>query len=229
MIFNSTLISGTIQTRYKRFFADIILNNGEKVVAHVANTGSMKTCWEPGWKALMTQNDDPKRKLKYTLEMTGNDKTWIGINTQNPNRLAEEWLQQGLIPELKKYKNIKREVTVGESKFDFCLDEQYYLEIKNVTLNLGNGVAGFPDAVTERGQKHLRHLTDLKKMGKGAGMLYIVQREDVEIFTPAANIDPEYNKLLIKANDMGVDIFVVQCRLSPKEITFKQRLPYRLV
>jgi len=229
MIFKTKLIPGKIQNRYKRFFADVILENGEKVVAHVANTGSMKTCWEPGWSALLTPNDDPKRKLKYTLEMTGNDKTWVGINTQNPNRLAQEWLEQGLIPELKQYKNIKREVTVGDSKFDFCLDGKYYLEIKNVTLGLGNGIAAFPDAVTERGQKHLRHLMDLKKTGMGAGMLYIVQREDVEVFTPATHIDPEYSKLLVKANDSGVDIFVVQCKLSPTEIIFKQRLPYKLV
>jgi len=109
------------------------------------------------------------------------------------------------------------------------LDGKYYLEIKNVTLGLGNGIAAFPDAVTERGQKHLRHLMDLKKTGMGAGMLYIVQREDVEVFTPATHIDPEYSKLLVKANDSGVDIFVVQCKLSPTEIIFKQRLPYKLV
>jgi sugar fermentation stimulation protein A len=230
MKFSQPLQEGKILKRYKRFFADIQLNN-EIVVAHVPNTGSMKTCWEPGWKALVSFHDDPKRKLKYTLEMTSNGKSWIGVNTSWPNKLAQEAISSGHIKELLGYSTITPEKTIGESRIDLYLTgegkKDCYVEIKNVTL-AQNQIALFPDAVSERGQKHLRELTHLSKSGHRACMLFIVQREDVTSFKPADAIDPEYGKLLREAAKAGVEILVYQCHLDVKGISLSKSLPYDL-
>jgi sugar fermentation stimulation protein A len=232
MQFTQPLTEGKILSRYKRFFADIELENGEVVTAHTPNTGSMKTCWEPGWKALISHHDDPKRKLKYTLEMTHNGQSWIGVHTGRPNYIVYEAIDQGLIPELLGYEKIRKEVTIGNSRIDLCLDradEKCYVEVKNVTLkgeDHWQGCALFPDGVSDRGLKHLHELIDIKKSGQRAVMFFLVQREDVNEFQPAYEIDPAYADALIQAQDSGVEILIYQCQLNDKEIKVIKKLAW---
>ncbi|MEC8624117.1 MAG: DNA/RNA nuclease SfsA [Bdellovibrionota bacterium] len=240
MKFLTPLKEGTILKRYKRFLADIQLPSGEVITAHTANTGSMKTCWEPGWKAIISFHDNPKRKLKYSLEMTHNGKTWIGINTSLPNKLAKEAIENGLIKELKGYPFIKPEVKTGDSRIDLLLSkekeadtkkDQFFVEIKNVTLKGDDHqkkAALFPDAVSTRGQKHIQELIRLHKEGYNAALLFIVQREDVDYFAPAKEIDPVYSELLKKANKEGVLILAYQCSMSKKEIIVNRSIPVKL-
>lgn len=239
MQFEKPVYQGTIQKRYKRFLADITLDNGEEITAHTANTGSMKTCWEPGWKVLVTYHDDPKRKLKYSLEMTHNGKSWIGVNTSLPNKLSAQAIRDGKIKELDGYDFLKPEFKVGQSRIDILLynaekerpsaaTEKCFVEIKNVTLKGETGLAEFPDSVSERGQKHLRELTQLVKEGHRACMLYIVQREDVDTFAPAESIDPTYAKLLREAADTGVEVLAYQCSLNEKGVEISKKLKIKL-
>ena len=227
MKFESELTPGTIHKRYKRFLADIELENGEIITAHVANTGPMTTCWEPGQKVLMTFHDNPKRKLKYSLEMTNNGKTWINVNTSRTNHLAKEAIEKGFIPELA-HTSLKAEVKYGESRFDFYLETEngpHWVEVKNVTLKGDDSFALFPDAVTTRGQKHLREMIELAKSGVQATMLYIVGREDVEIFAPAEHCDPEYAALYQEAREAGVQILAYQLKLDPNEVIVSNPIP----
>tara|TARA_R110002072_G_scaffold534_8_gene4262 strand:- start:14692 stop:15390 length:699 start_codon:yes stop_codon:yes gene_type:complete len=232
MKFESTLIKGKILKRYKRFLADIELENGEVIVAHTANTGSMTTCWEPGWNVLCSYHDNPKRKLKYSLEMTHNGNTWIGVNTSLPNKLAIEAIKNGVIKELDGYETIKPEAKIGKSRIDILLKdgptEKCYVEVKNVTLLGENKAALFPDSVSTRGQKHLLELTTLVNEGIRACMLYVIQREDVDHFSPADAIDPEYGKLLREAKEAGVEILAYQCEMSPSKISLLKPIKVKL-
>ena len=233
MKFERPTVTGTIQNRYKRFFADLHLDDGRRVKAHVPNTGSMKTCFTPGQRVLATYHDGPKRKLPYTLEMIHNGKNWIGINTSRPNKMAKEAIADGIIRELVGYDTIKTECVVGASRIDILLENgapknsKCYVEIKNVTLREKNK-ATFPDAVTARGQKHLRELMNLLKQGHRAVMLFVVQRRDVQSFSPADTIDPCYGKLLREASDLGVELLAYRCSLSTKGIWIKDPLPIQL-
>lgn len=229
MNFNSPLISGTILKRYKRFFVDVTLEDGSIVTAHCPNTGSMKTCLETSWPCLLSHHNNPKRKLKYGLEMTSNGSTWIGVNTQLPNILVRDAIKNGEILELKGYSNIQSEFKLGKSRIDLYLSndkEDCFVEIKNVTLLGPNKEALFPDAVTERGKKHLEELIALKKAGKRACMFFLVQREDVSSFRPAHEIDPEYSQKLKEAYDLGVEVLVYQASLSEKDIKISKALPF---
>ena len=240
MKFLAPLTEGKILKRYKRFLADIQLSSGEVITAHTANTGSMKTCWEPGWKVLISFHDNPKRKLKYSLEMTHNGQTWIGINTSLPNKLAKEAIENGLIKELKGYPFIKPEVKTGNSRIDLLLSkeketrskkDQFFVEVKNVTLKGDDhqkNAALFPDAVSVRGQKHIRELIRLHKEGYKTALLFIVQREDVDYFTPAKDIDPLYSSLLKEASTSGVLILAYQCMMSKEGIVVNKSLPVKL-
>jgi sugar fermentation stimulation protein A len=232
MKFSNPIVHGKIIKRYKRFLADVEMENGEIITAHTANTGSMKTCWQPGWKVLMSYHDNPKRKLKYSLEMTHNGDTWIGVNTSLPNKLAIEAIENGTIQELKHYNKITPEKTIGESRLDLYLQnetEECYVEIKNVTLKGDKtGLVLFPDSVTTRGQKHLRELTQLANKNIPATMLFVVQREDVSTFSPASEIDPEYSRLLKEAEAAGVQILVYGCQLNEEEIKITKKLSYKL-
>lgn len=229
MKYSLPTFKGKILKRYKRFLADIELaedtpinKKGDIIVAHTANTGSMKTCWGENWDVLISYHDNPKRKLKYSLELTHNSETWIGVNTSLPNKLAIEAIENGVIKELQGYQTIKPEEKVGQSRIDIYLyngdksspSDQCYVEVKNVTLLGENKRALFPDSVSERGQKHLLELTELKNQGIRACMLYIIQREDVDSFSPAKDIDPKYSDLLKKAHELGVEVLVYQCKLS---------------
>lgn len=232
MKFKEKLIKGTILKRYKRFLTDIELENGEIIVAHSANTGSMKTCWEPGWPVLLSYHDNPKRKLKYSLEMTHNKKSWICVNTSLPNHLAKEAIENGTIKELQGYQNLRMEVKTGKSRIDIKLDngsdDECFVEVKNVTLiSDDQQTALFPDAVSTRGQKHLKELIELRLNGIRSCMLFVINREDVTQFSPAKAIDPEYAQLLKEAKKVGVEILAYQAELGPKEIKLKK--PLRIV
>jgi sugar fermentation stimulation protein A len=228
MKFKNPLVSGTFVKRYKRFFADVVVD-GNIVVAHTANTGTMKTCLGENWPTLLSFHDSPTRKLKYSFEMISNGKTWIGINTSLTNGLAIEAIQNGVIPELKGYRDLKPEAKIGQSRIDILLsngeNEQCYVEVKNVTLSDEKGHCLFPDAVTERGQKHLRELQELKSKGIRTVMLFIVQREDCHTFKMENEIDPVYCKLLKEVMNDGVEVLVYQCKLSPEEIVVHKKLP----
>lgn len=231
MQFKSELIEATIQKRYKRFLSDIELENGEIICAHVPNTGSMKTCWEPGWKAYLTHTDDPKRKLKYTLELTHNGESFIALNTGATNKIVKEALENRTIPELADYTELKPEQKILDSRIDFLLlkgDDKTYVEVKNVTLKGEDHLALFPDAVTTRGQKHLKDLVKIKELGHRAVMLYLVNRQDVDHFSPAADIDPTYAKLLKEAYNAGVEILPYQTKITTKGIIVDKRLPFSL-
>jgi len=226
MINSNSFIKGTLIKRYKRFLADIELENGEVITAHCPNSGSMKSCWEPGWKVLLTQSDNPKRKLKYTWEFVHNGATWICTNTQRANEVANHLLLEHKIPEISGYSEVKREVKYGDgSRIDFLLSatqmagqetgnraglesQLIYVEVKSVTYLGDDGALQFPDAVTTRGQKHLRELMKVVEQGHRGVMLYMLMRGDGEGFHAASDIDPAYAQLLEQAKQSGVEVVI---------------------
>lgn len=224
------LQEGILLNRYKRFLADVVLDD-KTHVAHVPNTGSMTSCWEPNWKCALSVSNNPKRKLAHTLELTHNGESWIGVNTGNANKLVQEWLQNKLLPPFAQYSTITPEKKIFDSRIDFYLEEEdlpaCYIEVKSVTLKR-DGMAQFPDAVSTRGQKHLKDLIEIKKSGLRAAMVYVVQREDVEVMGPAHAIDPQYGKFLKEAVLAGVEIFVYQCKIDLNEIKFGRPLAFNL-
>ena len=230
MKFAEKLVHGKLIKRYKRFLADVILDDGTIVTAHCTNSGTMKSCLEEGAEVYLTPVNDPKRKTKFTWEMIKIGKDWVGINTGNPNVLAFEALQNNLIPGLEGYTTVHREVKFGDSRFDIYAEndnEKCFVEVKNVTLKEGS-LALFPDAVTTRGQKHLKTLIEVKGGGMRAVMLYVVQRTDVEIFGPATGIDPDYAEALKRAVDAGVEVIAMQAKVTPTQITFVKKLPVEI-
>ena len=230
MKFKEELIAGKLIKRYKRFLADVELADGTIVTAHCTNSGSMKSCLEDNARVYLTPVNDPKRKTKFTWEMIEIDNQWVGINTGNPNIIAYESIKNGLIPELSGYNLVKREVKFGNSRFDVMAEnsqEVCFVEVKNVTYKKDK-YALFPDAVTSRGLKHLNTLIEVKKSGRRAVMLYIIQRQDVEIFGPAEEIDPEYAKGLRNAINNGVEVLAYQVLVSPEEIILDKKLPIEI-
>ncbi len=230
MVFKEELVHGVLIKRYKRFLADIKLDNGETVVAHCTNSGSMKSCLESGAEVYLTPVTDPKRKTRFTWEMIKINDSWVGINTGNPNKLAYEAISNNQIPGLKGYTLVKPEVKFGDSRFDIYAEnelEKCFIEVKNVTYKKGK-YALFPDAVTTRGQKHLKTLIEVKKRGMRAVMLYVIQRMDVEVFAPAGEIDSDYKKYLKEAYQKGVEIIAVQASVSPRKIELDKILSVEL-
>ncbi|MDD4974943.1 MAG: DNA/RNA nuclease SfsA [Bacteriovorax sp.] len=227
MKFKTPLISGFFIKRYKRFFADIQVGE-DIVIAHTANTGSMKNCLGENWPALLSFHNSPTRKLAYSFEMIFNGKSWIGINTSLTNGLAIEAIKNGTIKELQGYSDLKPEVKIGQSRIDILLSngalDPCYVEVKNVTLINDEDHCLFPDSVTERGQKHLRELIDLKEKGIRTVMLFIVQREDCSFFKIENLLDPIYCRLLKQAIGQGVEVLVYQCKLTPLEILVHKKL-----
>ncbi len=210
--------------------ADIKLEDGTVVTAHCTNSGSMKTCIEDDAPVYLTPVNDPKRKTKFTWEMIYINNGWIGVNTSMPNLLAFEAVRDGAIKNLKGYTSVIREVKFEDSRFDLFAEndnEKCFIEVKNVTMKDGD-YAAFPDAVTTRGRKHLNTLIEVKKQGIRAVMLYIIQRMDIEIFTPAKDIDPEYAETLMKAYKAGVEIIPVQAEVTPENIELIRELPFEL-
>ncbi len=230
MKFEQKLVHGTLIKRYKRFLADVKLDDGTEVVAHCTNSGSMKSCLEEGAEVYLTPVNDPKRKTQFTWEMIKINDGWIGINTGNPNKLAFEAISEGKISELSGYTHVKREVKFGDSRFDVYAEnekEKCFVEVKNVSMKEGK-YALFPDAVTVRGQKHLKTLMEVKAKGIRAVMLYIIQRCDVERFAPAREIDPVYAKALSKAYKAGVEIIPMQAKVTNESIELVAKLPFDL-
>ena len=230
MKFDTPLIQGKLIKRYKRFLADIELNDGSIVVAHCTNSGSMKTCIEEGAPVYLSPAKDPKRKTKFTWEMIFINNHWIGINTSIPNIIVYEALKNKTIPELSTYTRVKREVKFDDSRFDVYAEndnEKCFIEVKNVTMKDSNK-AIFPDAVTSRGQKHLKTLIEVKKSGIRAVMFYVIQRQDIEIFAPAKQIDPDYAKILNEAHENGVEIIPYMAKVSPEGIELSKKLPFEL-
>jgi sugar fermentation stimulation protein A len=203
------MISGRLVRRYKRFLADVELEDGSLVTAHTANTGTMLQCAVPGAEVLLSQSNNPKRKLPYSWELVRVNEHWVDINTHRANRVVEEALREDKIPELAGY-DVTPEFSYANSRIDFMLqkgDEKVLLEVKNVTLCCEPTVACFPDAVTTRGQKHLRDLMAAVSDGWRAGVFFLVQRGEAETFTAADKIDAEYGRLLREAVNCGVEVF----------------------
>jgi len=225
------LYPGILLRRYKRFLADVRLDNGETVTAHCPNSGSMKGCAIPGGRVLLSLSGNPKRKFPFTWELAQTDGIWIGINTSRTNRLVQEAICQERIPELTGYTDIRPEVSYGTgSRIDLLLSGpsgDCHVEAKNVTLAEGKK-ALFPDAVTTRGQKHLHELMAVVRSGGRGVIFFVVQREDTRDFSPADAIDPEYGRLLRIAVKGGVEALVYQAAVSPLEIVLTKRLPITL-
>jgi sugar fermentation stimulation protein A len=223
------LYPGRLIRRYQRFLADVLLDTGEVVTAHCPNSGSMKGCNAPGSPVLLSRSDNPHRKLLYTWELVEAEGFWVGINTGLPNRLAREGIEKGVVRELRDYGTIRPEVRYGEerSRIDLLLEGPAglcYVEVKNVTLVEG-GMALFPDAVTTRGQKHLRELMEMVRQGHRAVIFFVVQREDGHGVAPADAIDPEYGRLLRLAVANGVEALAYRALVTPEEIRLTHPLP----
>lgn len=230
MEFNTSLIPGRLIKRYKRFLADVRLEDGSITTAHCTNSGSMKTCIEENALVYLTPVNDPKRKTQFTWEMIFMNGHWIGINTSVPNILAYEAVRDGKIEKLKGYTCVEREVRFQDSRFDVYAEnesERCFIEVKNVTMKVDE-FALFPDAVTTRGRKHLDTLIRAKEKGFRAVMLYVIQRMDVEKFGPAREIDPEYAETLKKAYAAGVEVIPVQAKVTPERIEIIRELPFEL-
>jgi sugar fermentation stimulation protein A len=222
---------GTLIRRYKRFLADVELATGETVTAHCPNTGSMKGCILTGNPVLLSFNDSPHRKLRYTWEMVKVNSLWVGINTGLSNKLTYEAIEKGTIRELAGYETIRPEVKYGvNSRIDLLLSGSpglCYVEVKNVTLVKGD-VALFPDAVTQRGQKHLHELMRMVQAGNRGVIFFVVQRGDACCLSPADEIDPEYGRLLRLAVKNGVEAIAYQAEVHPHEIVLARMLPVLL-
>lgn len=227
------LIKGTLVQRYKRFLADVELESGETITAHVANSGSMMGMKEPGSTVWLSISDNPKRKLKHSWELMEIGDGFVGVNTSRPNHIVEEAISGGQIPELTGYPTLRREVKYGKnSRIDLLLEAEdkppCYVEVKNVTLSREAGLAEFPDAVTARGTKHLHELMDQVQAGSRAVMFYLVQRQDCERFSVAADIDPKYGEALREALARGVEMFCYDCHITVEKITVNNRIELAL-
>ena len=227
MVFNKILIKGKLIKRYKRFFADIKLNK-QIVVAHCPNTGSMKGLLDEGNDVYISKNDDPKRKLKYTLEIIKVKKNLIGVNTHFANKIAYHGLSNNLINELKDNDSIKPEVFFNkETRFDFFIEknkQKIFVEVKNVTLFRNEKIAEFPDSITSRGTKHLKTLINAIKKGYKTYLLFLIQIEGIEHFKIAKDIDKEYYDNYLLAKKAGVNFLAYSCKISSKEIKIEKKI-----
>ncbi len=223
MRFINSLIKGKLVKRYKRFFADINVNN-KVLVAHCPNTGSMMGLLNEGNQVWITPHDDPRRKLKYTLEMIKVDKKIIGVNTHRANKIVQHALENKLIKEFKFIKNIKPEFKFSnDTRFDFLCDKNI-IEVKNVTLTRLNKLAEFPDSPTTRGVKHLNMLVKSIKKGFKPFVLFLTQIQDIDNFRIAKDIDANYFKNYIEAKRAGVKFLAYRCALSSKEIKVEKKI-----
>ena len=223
MKFTNTLIKGKLIKRYKRFFADIKVNNST-VTAHCPNTGSMLGLLEKNNFAWISKVDDPKRKLKFTLEMINVNKILIGVNTHRANRIVEHALKKKLINEFKSIKNIKPEFKFSkDTRFDFLCDKKI-LEVKNVTFTREKDIAEFPDAVTARGTKHLLKLVDSISENYEPYVLFLTQIQGINNFRIAKDIDDNYYQNYLKAKKAGVKFLAYRCHLSSREIKIEKKI-----
>lgn len=232
MDFPSPLERGRLVSRYKRFFADVVLDDGREITAHCPNPGAMLGLNTPGLPAWVSVSDNPKRKLAHTLELVEADGGLVGINTLHPNRLVAEALAADAIPELAGYASIRREVKYGTaSRVDFLLEDPdrppCWLEIKNCHLMRTPGLAEFPDCVAARSLKHLRELEAMVANGDRAVVLFVVQRTDCEAFTACSELDPAFARGLDHAADAGVGVLVYACELALDGVRIDRRLIWK--
>ena len=230
MKFSEKLVAGRLIRRYKRFLADVQLADGV-ITAACPNTGSMLGCCEPGSRVWLSESDRATRKYRHTWEIVEVGEVMVGINTGLPNALVAEAIGAGAIPELAGYASLRREVAFGEerSRVDIVLEDPArapcYVEVKNVTAAVAGGVAVFPDAVSDRGARHLRELMRLKAAGLRPVQLYCVQRGDVREVRPADSIDPEYGRTLRRALEAGVEVMAYRAKVTPREIRLEESIP----
>ncbi|NBN73698.1 DNA/RNA nuclease SfsA [Proteus sp. G2615] len=232
MKFEQPLQSATLLKRYKRFLADVVTPNGEEFTLHCANTGAMTGCATPGDTVWYSTSSNAKRKYPHSWELTQTQTNdWICVNTLSANGIIADAIEAGDIPELSEYEEIKREVKYGNenSRIDILLKSNHkvdcYIEVKSVTL-LDNGIGYFPDAKTQRGQKHLRELTAIAKLGLRAVLFYAVPHTGITEVTVAKEIDPDYASLLKEAHDAGVEILCYRINISEYNLTIGQQLPF---
>ncbi|WP_299423762.1 DNA/RNA nuclease SfsA [uncultured Shimia sp.] len=232
MRFQTPLVPAVLLRRYKRFLADVRLEDGREVTAHCANPGSMMGLKDEGIKIWLEPNDDPKKKLKFGWRLVDHENGhFTGVDTSVPNRALKAALLAHEIPELATYETVRPEVKYGSnSRIDFLLSgegrKDLYLEVKSVTLSREDGVAEFPDSVTARGTKHLEELMAMIDQGHEAMMLYLVQRTDAERVTLAPDIDPAYAETFQRARSAGVQVLAYGCDISPSQIQIGAPLPF---
>ena len=224
------LVEGRLVRRYKRFFADVMLDGERLVTAHCPNPGAMLGLKDEGARALLSTSASATRKLPLTLEILEADGTLVGINTMRPNALAAEAITGGVVAELAGYGLHRREVAYGKaSRVDLVLEDGVrppaYVEVKNVHLRRAPGLAEFPDSVTTRGAKHLEELAAMAQSGARAVMLFVVQRADVERLDLARDIDPAYGLAFDLARAAGVEMLAYACRVTPEEIVVERAIP----
>ncbi|MCL6271763.1 DNA/RNA nuclease SfsA [Sansalvadorimonas sp. 2012CJ34-2] len=238
MLFNPSLQQARLERRYKRFLADITLPDGSTTTIHCPNTGSMKNCQPDGTRVWYSDSNNPKRKLPLTWELVEipvtygetEIKTLACINTGRANKVVQEAVENNVIPALSGYTEVRKEVKYGSenSRIDLLLTaenrQDCYIEVKSVTLATGDGYGEFPDAVTERGRKHLRELVSMVKEGHRAVLLFCVQHTGIETVSPAESIDPAYGKALREAIEEGVEVLVWGSTITPEEIVLNREL-----
>lgn len=230
MEFATPLIPATLIRRYKRFLADVRLDDGREVTAHCANPGSMMGLAEPGMKIWLEPNDDPKKKLKFGWRLVDHENGhFTGVDTSVPNRALKAALMAHQVPGLPDYDFVRPEVKYGEnSRIDFLLTGQgpdTYVEVKSVTLSRTSGLAEFPDSVTARGAKHLGELAQMVKDGHRAVMLYLVQRTDCDHVTLARDLDPKYAAAFDAAK--GVEVMAIGCSIDTKGVRIAEALTFK--
>ena len=233
MEFATPLVPARLIKRYKRFLADVRLEDGQEVTAHCANPGSMMGLAEPGMKVWLEPNDDPKKKLKFGWRLVEHENGhFTGVDTSIPNRALKAALMAHQVPGLPPYNLVRAEVKYGQnSRIDFLLSGQgpdTYVEVKSVTLSRQECIAAFPDSVTVRGSKHLDELAAMVAEGHRAVMFYLVQRTDCSVVTLAGDIDPAYLAAFDRAQAVGVEVLAQACQISPQAITLGEPLPFRL-
>ena len=231
MFFDPPLHRARLIRRYKRFLADVTLEDGSEITVSVPNTGSMMGLTAPDSPIWLSHSPDPKRKYAFRLELVEADGTLVGVNTGLPNRLTEEAIKNGLIGDLGDYPQLKREQKYGEnSRIDLLLSghrrPDTYVEVKNVHMRRHTGLAEFPDTVTARGAKHLDELGRMVEAGHRAIMVYLIQRSDCERFSLCDDLDPNYCAAFERARAIGVEAFAVRCQIRPDSITPECVIPF---
>ncbi|MBX9588192.1 MAG: DNA/RNA nuclease SfsA [Hyphomonadaceae bacterium] len=234
MRFPSPLVRGTLIQRYKRFLADVRLDDGGLITATCPNTGSMLGLTAPGSTVWLSESDSPTRKYRFTWELVeadlGQGPVLVGINTNHPNKLVAEAVAGRRIKPLAGYPEVRREVKYGRnSRIDLLLQGANrglcYVEVKNVHLSRRHGLAEFPDSVTERGTKHLAEMSDMVRQGHRAMMVYLIQRGEAKTLAFARDVDPIYAAAFDAAVAAGVEAIALRCRMSTEEIVVDRPVP----
>lgn len=231
MSFPSPLLHGTLRQRRVRFLADITLDTGEEITAHVPNSGAMLGAKSPGMGVWVSTSDNPARKLKYTLELVDVAGVLVGVNTAHPNPLVAHAIASGHIAELTGYAVCKREVKYGtNSRIDMLLTDPArpacYVEVKNVHMSRTPGLAEFPDGVTARGAKHMAELAEMVKSGHRAVVVFVIQRMDVNRFRVASDLDPQYLESLKAAVNTGVEVLCYRCHVTTDTLKLDRTIPW---